>query len=72
MPNYKGNPNFGTKYKFDNGREVPLSDQVKAAVLPEIKLQLIDLAIKKNCTVPDLVRAAIEEYLADSRSENAA
>jgi len=72
MPNYKGNPDFGTKYRFDNGRERPLSEQIKTLVLPETKVLLKDLARKKNCTVPDLVRAAIEEYLADSQSENAA
>lgn len=72
MPNYKGNPNFGTKYKFDNGRETPLSDQIKAAVLPETKLQLRELADKKNCTVPDLVRAAIEQYLAEGQTQSAA
>ncbi len=72
MPNYKGNPDFGTKYRFDNGRDIPLSEQIKTLVLPETKLLLKDLARKKNCTVPDLVRAAIEEYLADSQSENAA
>ncbi len=72
MPNYKGNPDFGTKYRFDNGRDRPLSEQIKTLVLPETKLLLKDLARKKNCTVPDLVRAAIEEYLADSQSENAA
>lgn len=68
MPNYKGNPDFGTKYRFDNGRDKPLSEQVKTAILPETKLLLKDLASKKNCTVPDLVRAAIEEYLANSQS----
>lgn len=71
MPNPNGNPDFGTKYKFDNGREKPLSDQVKAAILPETKVLLKDLAQKESCTVPDLVRAAIEEYLA-SRNKSVA
>lgn len=66
MPNPKGNPDFGTKYKFDYGRAKPLSEQVKAQVAPETKLKLKDLAEQKNCTVPDLIRAAIERYLMES------
>lgn len=58
-----GNPDFGTKYKFDNGREKPLSEQIKVLVYPETKLYLKGIADKKNCTVPDLVRAAIEKYI---------
>lgn len=64
MPNLKGNPDFGTKYRFDNGREQPLSEQVKVLMLPETKNLLKELADKKDCTVPDLIRAAIDEYLA--------
>ena len=59
-----GNPDFGKKYRFDYGREKPLSAQVKTLVLPETKQQLIELAQKRNCTVPDVIRAAIDEYLA--------
>jgi predicted DNA-binding protein len=29
----------------------------------QMKHQLKDLADQKNCTVPDVIRAAIEEYL---------
>lgn len=71
MPNLKGNPDFGKKYRFDYGREEPLSEQVKAAVHPDIKLELKRLAEAKNCTVPDVIREAIEQYLAGSVSEAA-
>lgn len=62
-----GNPDFGTKYRFDFGREEPLSEQVKAQVHPTMKQQLKNLAEQKKCTVPDLIRAAIDQYL---ESEN--
>lgn len=67
-----GNPDFGSKYKFDNGREKPLSEQIKTLVNPEIKLELKEIAEKNNCTVPDLVRKAIEQYLKEVRKEGAA
>ncbi|MDJ0579649.1 CopG family transcriptional regulator [Crocosphaera sp.] len=63
MPRPGGNPDFGTKYRFDYGREKPLSAQVKAQILPETKQQLKDLADQQKCTVPDIIRAAIDEYL---------
>ena len=44
-----GNPDFGTKYKFDFGRNQPLTEQVKAVVYPEIKQQLKDLAKERKC-----------------------
>ncbi len=72
MPNPKGNPDFGSKYRFDYGREKPLSEQVKAAVDPQTKLQLKNLAEQNNCSVPDIVRAAIEQYLANIKAESAA
>lgn len=58
-----GNPDFGTKYKFDLGRERPLTAQVKAVVYPEIKEKLKILAEERKCTVPDLIRDALEQYL---------
>ncbi len=64
-----GNPDFGTKYRFDYGREEPLSEQVKVLVHPQTKNQLKNLASQRNCTVPDLVRAAIDQYL-DQRADN--
>lgn len=67
-----GNPDFGTKYRNDFGRDRPLTEQVKAVVYPEVKQQLKDLADKKNCTVPDLVRAAIEQYLAEEKQQEKA
>jgi len=63
-----GNPDFRTKYKFDFGRNKPLTDQVKAVVYPEMKQQLKDLAKERKCTVPDLIRDALEQYLATPQS----
>lgn len=68
MARLGGNPDFGIKYRFDNGREEPLSEQVKAQVHPDIKRQLKNLAEQKQCTVPDLIRAAIEQYLASEQT----
>ena len=66
-----GNPDFGTKYKLNSNRDKPLSEQIKTLVLPETKLQLKEIAQKRNCTVPDLVRAAIERYLTEAAKEEA-
>jgi len=71
MARLGGNPDFGTKYKFDFGRDKPLTEQVKAVVYPEMKQQLKKLAIERQCTVPDLIRDALEQYLATSQPENA-
>lgn len=72
MPNPNGNPDFGTKYRLSYGRDKPLTDQVKAVVYPEIKQKLKELADKKNCTVPDLVREALEMYLAGAEEQKTA
>jgi hypothetical protein len=64
-----GNPDFGTKYKFDFGRERPLTAQVKAVVYPEIKEKLKILAEERQCTVPDLIRDALEQYLNEESQE---
>ena len=66
-----GNPDFGTKYRFDYGRDEPLSAQVKAQVHPNVKQQLKNLADRNKCTVPDLIRTAIDQFLATSQTENA-
>jgi len=66
-----GNPDFGTKYRFDNGREKPLSEQVKAQVSPQVKEQLKVLAEQQKCTVPDLLRAALDQYLANQQNQKA-
>ena len=58
-----GNPDFGTRYKFNFGRDRPLTAQVKAVVYPEMKEQLKALAKERQCTVPDLIRDALEKYL---------
>jgi hypothetical protein len=66
-----GNPDFGTKYRFSYGREEPLSEQVKVLMYPEMKHQLKNLAAQENCTVPDLIREAIEQYLASKKTTQA-
>jgi predicted DNA-binding protein len=58
-----GNPDFGTKYRFDYGRERPLSEQVKVLMLPEVKQQLKELAERQKCSVQDVIRDAISRYL---------
>lgn len=58
-----GNPDFGTKYRFDYGRDKPLTAQVKAQVSPEVKEKLRILAQQRECSVPDVLRSAIDEYL---------
>jgi predicted DNA-binding protein len=70
MKRAKGNPDFGTKYRFDYGRDEPLSEQVKVLMHPQVKCQLKNLADQNNCTVPDVIREAIERYLASVSSEN--
>ncbi|MBE9050404.1 CopG family transcriptional regulator [Nostocales cyanobacterium LEGE 11386] len=59
-----GNPDFGTKYRFNYGRDKPLSEQVKVLMNLQMKQELKNLADLENCTVPDLIREAIEQYLA--------
>lgn len=67
MARVGGNPDFGTKYRFDYGREEPLSEQVKVLMYPKMKEELKSLADENNCTVPDIVRSAIELYLASNK-----
>ncbi len=66
-----GNPDFGTKYKFDYGRDEPLSEQVKVLMYPTMKEQLKHLADQNHCSVPDVIRAAIEQYLLTTKTEKA-
>lgn len=66
-----GNPDFGTKYRFDYGREEPLSEQVKVLMHPQMKRQLKNLVDQNSCTVPDLIRAAIAQYLASRQTKSA-
>lgn len=70
MPRVGGNPDFGTKYKFNFGRDVPLTEQIKAVVYPETKEALKKLALDRKCTVPDLVREALEQYLVREQERN--
>ena len=69
MTRQRGNPDFGSKYRFDYGRDQPLSEQVSTRVDKTTKLHLKTIADENNCTVPDLVRAAIEQYL-NNRSDS--
>lgn len=67
MSRLGGNPDFGVKYRFDYGREEPLSEQVKVLMHSKMKEELKNIALSENCTVPDLIRAALEQYLAKKR-----
>lgn len=67
MSRLGGNPDFGVKYRFDYGREEPLSEQVKVLMHSKMKEELKNIANSENCTIPDLVRAALEQYLAQKR-----
>ena len=66
-----GNPDFGNKYRFDYGRDEPLSEQVKVLMHPTMKHQLKNLADQNKCSVPDLIRAAIDQYLAQEQVKSA-
>lgn len=58
-----GNPDFGNKLRFTSSGDKPLSDVVATRVPTETKLELKKAAQEQNCTVPELIRAAIERYL---------
>ena len=65
-----GNPDFGNKYRFDYGRDEPLSEQVKVLMHPQMKRQLKNLADQKQCTVQDLIREVVEQYLASEQTHS--
>jgi predicted DNA-binding protein len=67
----RGNPDFGTKYRFDYGRDEPLSEQVKVLMHSKMKSQLKNLAAQNKCTVPDVIREAIDKYLDGLKTEDA-
>lgn len=69
MADSRGNPDFGTKYKFNYGRDKPLSKQVSTRIAEETKQELEKIAESKNCSVPDLIRIAIDSYLAADPSK---
>ncbi len=66
-----GNPDFGSKYRFDHGREEPLSEQLKLLVYPHVKCQLKTLAEQRKCSMQDLIRVAIDQYLASEQTQKA-
>ncbi len=66
-----GNPDFGTKYKANKYGDKALSEMIVTRVDLDTKTQLKEIVEQKNCTIPELVRAAIEQYLSDSRSGSA-
>jgi hypothetical protein len=63
MARLGGNPDFGTKYRFDYGRNEPFSEKVLVLMYTRMKSQLNSLAKERNCSVPDVIRVAIEQYL---------
>jgi predicted DNA-binding protein len=67
----RGNPDFGTKYRFDYGRDEPLSEQVKVLMHSKMKARLENLADKNKCTIPDVIREAIDKYLDSLKTEDA-
>jgi hypothetical protein len=71
MARIGGNPDFGKKYRFDYGRAKPLKEQVKVLMYTEMRSDLQELAEGKSCTVQDLIREAIEQYLASNKMEKA-
>jgi len=71
MTNFKGNPDFGTKYRAPKKADEELSEQVNARIATQTKLNLKKVAKSKNFTFPDLVRDSIEQYLANLQAENA-
>lgn len=71
MPRPGGNPDFGKKIKFNYGREEALREQVSMRLATQTKLQLQDLAQQHNCSVPDIVREAIAQYLSNIKSKSA-
>lgn len=66
----RGNPDFGTKYRFDYGRDEPLSEQVKVLMHSEMKNRLKNLAELNECSVPDVIREAIDKYLDSVKAED--
>ncbi|ELS04843.1 Replication regulatory protein RepB [Xenococcus sp. PCC 7305] len=66
----RGNPDFGTKYKFYYGRDEPLSEQVKVLMHPKMKNQLKALAEEQKCSIPDVIRDAIDKYLNELNTED--
>ena len=65
-----GNPEFGTKYKFDYGRDKPLDARVQVAMYQNVKDKLQDIAKQNCCSIPDVVRTAIDEYLKKFEEKN--
>ena len=67
-----GNPEFGTKYRAEKKAVEALSEQVGTRVSLKTKTQLKQLAEKNNCSIPDLIREALEMYLAGAEEQKAA
>ncbi|MGL5805911.1 MAG: ribbon-helix-helix domain-containing protein [Xenococcaceae cyanobacterium] len=62
----RGNFDFGTKYRAPRKSTKLLTEQVKARIDEETKERLRKLADRQQCTVPDLLRIAIDELLDNS------
>ena len=65
MAKKKGNPDFGTKYRFQQKGESTFDSQLKARVYSDTKDKFSQLAEEKGVTVPDVVREALYKYLED-------
>ena len=61
----KGNPNFGinNKHKFQRKGEEVFDAQLKARVHSNTKSKVVEIAKRKKCSVPDVIREALDRYL---------
>ena len=66
MAKKKGNPDFGTKYKFQQKGESTFDAQLKARVYSETKDKFSQLAEERGVTIPDIVREALDKYLEEN------
>ncbi len=60
----RGNPEFGKKFKEPTKEETPYDAQIKINIHEATKKKFQQLAQEKNCTVTDIARKALYEYLA--------
>ena len=61
-----GNPEFGTKYRFPTKEEIRFDAQVRADIHTSTKNKIVEIAKKKKCSVPDILREAIYKYLEEN------
>lgn len=63
MARARGNPGFGSKYRFHPIGVETLSEYVGAKVTPATKQKLESKALESDRTVPQVIRDAIAYYL---------